>query len=385
MASILWACWDGGGNLPPSLGIAAELRHRGHDVSFYGRHEMVPRARAAGATAHAFEQALTDQASFAFHPLASVFGYCCSPAVGEELVELVAVQDPDLVVIDAMFGAALDVAPRLHRPTAVMVHTFLYRGIDAWRANLAMQSETRQRAGFSGLDALDILWGQRDLVHVNTLASYDGEPTVPWSNVVHGAPVLGSNPRATHVELPWPPDDPAPLVLLSFSTVPEQRSAESLQRALDALGRLPVHVVATTGGIVAIDELDAPANAYVVEVADHDAVLSRASLVVGHGGHGTTMRTLRAGLPLVGMPAKGTDQASNLRLVEQLGAGRFLPPEADVDLITATVAQVLADPAYGDVAQGLARDFEGRDGASLAADSLERVLVHAAPRRSSAR
>ena len=29
MASILFVTWDGGGNLPPALGIAAELRDRG--------------------------------------------------------------------------------------------------------------------------------------------------------------------------------------------------------------------------------------------------------------------------------------------------------------------------------------------------------------------
>ena len=375
MARILWACWDGGGNLPPSLGIATELDRRGHQVSFHGRHNMVPRARAAGVTAYAFEQALTDQEAFSFHPLVSVFGYCASPAVGEELVDLVATEEPDLVVIDAMFGAALDVAPRLQRPTAVMVHTFLYRGIDAWQGNLAMQSDSRKRAGFRGLDDLDVLWGERDRVHVNTLASYDGAPTVPWSNIVHGAPVLGGDPRAVPVTLPWDVDHPDPLVLLSFSTVPEQRSAESLQRALDALSSLPVRVVATTGGIVEVDELDAPANAYVVEVADHDALLAQASLVVGHGGHGTTMRTLRAGLPLVGMPAKGTDQASNLHLVEQLGAGRFLPPDSDRDLIAATVTEVLRDPAYRAAAQRLSLDFVGRDGAALAADSLDEVLA----------
>jgi UDP:flavonoid glycosyltransferase YjiC (YdhE family) len=56
--------------------------------------------------------------------------------------------------------------------------------------------------------------------------------------------------------------DPTPVVLLSFSTVPEQRSPAMLQCALDALGHLPVHVVATTGGIVDPKELTAPANAH---------------------------------------------------------------------------------------------------------------------------
>lgn len=87
-----------------------------------------------------------------------------------------------------MFSAALDVAPRFGCPTAVMLHTFFDQLIDGWHANFAMQSESRQRAGFEGLPDLDILWGGRDVLHVNTLAAFDGEPTTGWVNVVHGAP-----------------------------------------------------------------------------------------------------------------------------------------------------------------------------------------------------
>jgi hypothetical protein len=45
---------------------------------------------------------------------------------------------------------------------------------------------------------------------------------------------------------------------MSFSTGFEQRSAEKLQRGLDALADLPVHVVATTGGIVEPHEFAVP-------------------------------------------------------------------------------------------------------------------------------
>ncbi len=51
MAEFLWACWDGGGNLTPSLGIARALELRGHRVTFHGRPDMVGRVEAAGLTA----------------------------------------------------------------------------------------------------------------------------------------------------------------------------------------------------------------------------------------------------------------------------------------------------------------------------------------------
>jgi UDP:flavonoid glycosyltransferase YjiC (YdhE family) len=375
MSSIVWACWDGGGNLPPGLGVAKALERRGHDVRFFGRPEMVGRAEATGVTASAFTRARTDLDRYSFHPLATVFGYTSSPAVAEELAEIVAAGDPDLVVIDAMFAAALNVAPRFGRPTAVMLHTFCYRLIDAWRANFAIQSETRQRAGFDALPSLDELWGGRDLLHVNTLAAFDGEPTVDWPHVVHGAPVLASERQAVPAALPWAADDPVPVVLLSFSTVPEQRDPAMLQRALDALAALPVHVVATTGGVVDPAELSVPANAWVTAFADHDQLMERAAVVLGHGGHGTTTRALRHGLPIVGIPAKGLDQAPNTRLVEEWGAGLALPPDAGTDQIRAAVQEILADDRFAAQARHRSQAFGSRDGAELAADSIEALLA----------
>jgi UDP:flavonoid glycosyltransferase YjiC (YdhE family) len=332
---------------------------------------MVGRVHAAGLTATALADARTDLDRYAFHPMATVFGYTSSPTVGEELVAVVHDEDPDVVVIDAMFSAALDVAPRFDRPTAVMLHTFFDRLLDGWRANFAMQSESRQRAGSAGLPDLDTLWGERDLFHVNTLAAFDGEPATSWKHVVHGALVLTSEGRAIPTELPWGDDDPTPIVLLSFSTVPEQRSPEMLQRALDALGQLPVHVVATTGGIVDPAELTAPTNAHLVTFADHDALMDRSALVVGHGGHGTTMRALRHGLPMVGIPAKGADQALITRLIEEWKVGRTLPGDADVGQIRAAAEAVFSDPRYRAEAERRSLAFGELDGADLAATSLE--------------
>ena len=59
MANILWLNWSGGGNLPPSLGIARVLTERGHAVAFAGRPEMVPRVEEAGFRAIELTQAYT--------------------------------------------------------------------------------------------------------------------------------------------------------------------------------------------------------------------------------------------------------------------------------------------------------------------------------------
>jgi len=374
MARIMWACWDGGGNLTPSLGITRVLETRGHEVHFYGRPDMVHRVEAAGFAATALKQARTDSDRYSFHPMAAVFGFTSSPAVGEELVEVARQSDPDVVVIDAMFASALSVAPRFNRPTAVMLHTFFHHMLDSWRGNFTMQSESRQRAGFDRLPDLDVLWGERDVLHVNALRAFDGQSdTANWP-VIHGAPVLATERRAVKVDLPWSTDDQTPIVLLSFSTVPEQRNAGMLQRALDALGPLPVHVVATTGGIVDPAELTAPANAYLVPFADHDQLMDRSAMVVGHGGHGTTMRALSHGLPMVGIPAKGADQVPITKLIDQWGAGRALSTDPDVIQIRTAVQEILGDPSFGDEAARRSTAFAGLDGATMAADSIETVV-----------
>jgi len=377
MARILWACWDGGGNLTPSIGIAQVLEDRGHEVHFYGRPEMVGRVQAAGLSATQLAHARTDLELYSFHPLPTVFGYTSSPAVGEELVTIVEDDGPDVVVIDAMFSSALNVARRFNRPTAVMLHTFFDRLLDGWRANFVMQSESRQRAGFDALPDVDTLWGTCDVLHVNALEAFDGDPATSWQHVVHGAPVLTAERRAVPVDLPWDEGDPTPVVLLSFSTVAEQRNLEMLQRALDALGPLPVHVVATTGGIIDPADLVAPANAHVVAFADHDALMDRASLVVGHGGHGTTMRTLRHGLPMVGIPAKGGDQAPITLLIEEWKVGRALPGDADTGQIRSAAEEILANPSFSEEAALRSRAFGDRDGAQLAVTSIESVLPRA--------
>jgi UDP:flavonoid glycosyltransferase YjiC (YdhE family) len=75
MARFLWACWDGGGNLNPSLGIARALSERGHEVVFAGRAEMVGRIRAAGFATRELTQAYTLIDRYASDVQTPVFGY----------------------------------------------------------------------------------------------------------------------------------------------------------------------------------------------------------------------------------------------------------------------------------------------------------------------
>jgi MGT family glycosyltransferase len=148
-----------------------------------------------------------------------------------------------------------------------------------------------------------------------------------------------------------------------------------------ALAELPVHVVATTGGIVDPSELTVPPNAFVVNYAAHDPIMRRASLIVTHGGHGTAMRALRHGIPMVIIPGLAGDQPFVAAAVDEWGTGRALPGDAGVDAIRAAAREVLGDPSFRRNAQERAQALADVDGASHAASEIEALLAPTAVSR----
>jgi UDP:flavonoid glycosyltransferase YjiC (YdhE family) len=374
MTRFLWLNWSGGGNLPPSLGIARVLTERGHTVAFAGRPEMVPRVQAAGFEAIEFKQAYAQVARYPQgSPLTNAGCYLTSPAVAAEAKRIVAEQSPDVLLIDAMFPAALAEAPGFGLPCSLVLHTLLFRQIDMWRNVFTMFNDMRQQAGFDVLPDVDTLWRRLDRIVCTALAAFDASPLPGWDLVRHVGPVLEDEKVAVPSPLPWPEDDLTPLVLVSFSTAFEQRSADKIQRTLDALAELPVRVVATTGGVVDPKDVRAPANAVALSYAAHDPILRRAALVVTHGGHGTAMRSLRHGVPMIIMPGLAADQPFIAAQMQEWGVGRALPGDADVQSIRAAAQEVLSNPSYRKRAQERATALAGVDGATAAADELEEL------------
>jgi MGT family glycosyltransferase len=377
MAKMLWLNWSGGGNLPPSLGIARILTERGHEVAFAGRPEMVPRVDAAGFRAIELSQAYAQVERYPQnHFMTRAACYLTSPAVAAQAKSVVGAEAPDLVLIDAMFPAALAEAAGFGVPSAVVLHTFIFRQLDMWRRIFTMFDGMRQQAGFGSLPGVDELWRARDRIIVTTLAEFDAAPVSGWEMVRHVGPSLEDEKHAVPASLPWSDADTTPLVLMSFSTGFEQRSVEKLQRGLDALASLPVHVVATTGGIVGPGELITPRNAVALSYAAHDAIMRRGALVVTHGGHGTVMRSLRHGVPMVVIPGLAGDQPYVAAAVQEWGVGRALPGDADVDAIRAASREVLSTPSYRLKSQQHARALAGVDGAVNAADEIEALLAN---------
>jgi MGT family glycosyltransferase len=346
---------------------------------------MVPRVKTAGFRAIEFTDAYAQvdrypQGTF----LTRMSCYLTSPAVEAQVRSVVAAEAPEIILIDAMFPAALAQAPHFDAPTAVFVHTFVFRQLEMWRGMIARLDGMRQQAGFGALPPLDALWRPRDRIVSTSLAAFDAPRAPGWENVRHVGPALEDEKFAIPTELPWSESDPAPLVLVSFSTGFEQRNVDKVQRALDALADLPVHVVATTGGIVAPNELAAPANAAVLSYAAHDPIMRRAAMVMTHGGHGTAMRALRHGVPMLVIPGLAGDQPFVAAAVQEWGAGRALAGDADVAAMREAAQDVLANPAYRRAAQERSTSLRHVDGAAGAALEVEALAESAFAGRAAA-
>jgi UDP:flavonoid glycosyltransferase YjiC (YdhE family) len=117
------------------------------------------------------------------------------------------------------------------------------------------------------------------------------------------------------------------------------------------------------------------ANVAVFASADHDELRRRAALVVTHGGHGTLLRALTYGLPMVVIPGLGGDQPVNAKAVEDWGVGRALPGNATAQMMREAVHLVLATPVFGQKARTISLQLAAADGASGAADEVESQLL----------
>jgi UDP:flavonoid glycosyltransferase YjiC (YdhE family) len=187
-------------------------------------------------------------------------------------------------------------------------------------------------------------------------------------------------PASAHVtgplsfELPHPdvelPAGDRPLVVVAPSTAKDRR-AQLVRNSLDALADEPVRVLATTNRAVPASEVEAPANARVVDWVSYSQVFPEAALVICHGGHGTVVRALGAGTPLLCCGSAG-DMGENGARVAWAGAGLAIPRRlAGPAAIRWAARRVLGERSFRGRARAIAEWGRRNDGGDAAARLLE--------------
>jgi UDP:flavonoid glycosyltransferase YjiC (YdhE family) len=200
----------------------------------------------------------------------------------------------------------------------------------------------------------------RGLTMIGTFPQLEYPRTWPsWTRVVGPLMWEPGGPVAT----PAPGSGPVVLVATSTSQDPTHRL---LDACLEGLADEPVRVIAISA------PRPAPANAVLVSWMSYAETMPRCDLVITHGGHGTLVRALASGCPVLVCPAGG-DMAENAARVDWAGVGvRLAPRFGTPGGVRLAVRRALGSPGLRTRALELAAWARANPGPTAAAEQLER-------------
>lgn len=426
---FLFAMWEGGGAVPPMLGIARRLVGRGHDVRVLGDPTIGAGAASAGCSFSSWRRAphrttlrpeedpIKDWEVRS--PLAMMRrlrdSFIAAPAASyaADTLDAIAECRPDAIVSDYFLFGAMMAAEKAGIPRVAVVPNvwplptagapafgpgflpargMLGRTRDALLNAVALRlfdralpalNATRARLGLAPARAFFEQCLASQAVLVLTSAHFDFSSRAVPSNVHYVGPILDDPQWAEPWSATlWPPENHDPLVLVSFSSTFQDQAA-ALRRVVEALATLDVRAVVTLGAVVTEQDVHSAGAVAVVRSARHRDILPHAALLVTHCGHGTTIKGLAAGVPMVCMPM-GRDQNDTAARVVHAGAGVRLAPSAAPRAIRAAVLRVLRDPRYRQAARRMAQAIEREQAGVDPLAPIERLVCTAQDERAPA-
>lgn len=415
--SYLFAHWEGGGNTPPMLAVIRRLVDRGHAVRVLSDPCNRDEVEAVGASFspwrraphRADKSADTDQLRDweVTSPTAMIGRLREHLFIGPSLDYAQDVLDElsrfpaDVIVTSEMLLGVMAAAEAAAIPCVALsanVYLFPLPGVPPFGPGLQPATNVLGRVrdwlirtivlrefgkGAAAFNETRRALGRDPLAHpfdqltrlashiVLTSAAFDFASTSPPKQLVYAGPELDDPAWTRPWRSPFDASDRRPLVLVGFSTT-FQNQIDVLRRVIAALGELDVRAVVTTGPAIDVASLPNAANVHVCVSAPHSQLLKEAIAIVTHAGHGTVIRALAAGVPVVCMPM-GRDQNENAARVVFHGAGVRLRPTASAAEIRQAVRGVMASPCYRDSARRLGGEIvkDARD--SRAVPVLEAV------------
>lgn len=398
---FLMPMWEGGGTLPPELGVARQLIARGHVVHVLGDPTMEEQAAAAGCSFSPWRRAphrttleptqdlMKDwETSNPFEMLKRMrerFVAGPAGAYAADTAGAIAMAQPDVVVPDYLLFGSIMAAQAAQLPVVPLVPNIwtlptrgappIGPGFPLAQGPLGRSRDALVRRAVDGLlgRGVPALNAARrgiglppvrsfydqvldtDEILVLSSAAFDfAAPFVP-ANVTYVGPILDDPTWADAWEMPWPETNADPLVLVGFSSTFQQQGP-LLRRVVDALSSLPVRAVVTLGQMLDGSEVTSTENVAVVPSAPHGPILRQAALTITHGGHGTVMKSLAAGVPMVCIPM-GRDQNDTAARLVHHGAGVRLSTRASAERIAKAVTEVLGGAGFRIAAEEMAAEL----------------------------
>lgn len=381
---VLFSTTAGAGHFGPMIPVARACVDSGHDVAVAAPASFADHVREAGFVHLTFPDAPPDVMAAVFGRvpdlsreegnalvIAEVFGRLDAQAALPTMLQIVSDWRPDLVVRDPAEFAAAAAAERAGVPQG-QVAISLGHLFEAFAAILDEPlRELEALAGLATHRGSDVLLSTPTLTSVP--ASLDGPEDSGGGRQVwrYRVPVQSSGPA-----VPGQWGDPEhPLLYVSFGSIAGalRRFDEVYRQVLEGLADLPVRVLMTTGATLDPASLGpAPANACVRSWWPQEAAMPETALIIGHGGFGTTMTAVRAGVPQIVIPLFSSDQFVNAERIHAAGAGLQLPRGLDdVASVPAAVEDVLSGAHYAAAARNLAGEIAALPDVSTTVRVLE--------------
>jgi UDP:flavonoid glycosyltransferase YjiC (YdhE family) len=165
-----------------------------------------------------------------------------------------------------------------------------------------------------------------------------------------------------------------PWVLVSISSQ-LQDDMPLAMAALAALARYPVRIVLTVGPHHDPLEVGSiPPNARIERTISHAAVLEHGRLLVSHAGHGSVMKALWYGRPMVLVPW-GRDQPGVAARAAALGVAEVVGREdASGETLTVALSRALSSETMAAAAGQHATRLQASDPQTIAATALETLI-----------
>jgi MGT family glycosyltransferase len=411
--NILFVTIDGGGNLPPVLGLAEGFHERGYQVSVLSEPCLEGLITSLGYQFIPFQKYFTrkDRKEDIFkdsnvspmkNPVLDNIVFGPASIVSEQTLEALRQSHARLLVADCLLPTALLAAeaegipgilafhmpeyfPGPNRPPGMFglkpgkgsfgrLRDSLLTRLFHMKLNgfLPAINETRSRLNLPRLEQTSDLVHGADLRLIQTLERFDFPLEPRPENVRYTGPFLNDPDWISPWSDPWPEKDSRPLVVISLSSTFQNQYA-AIQSAMDALRGQEIRGLVTLGPVLRTESFNVPENVVVVESAPHSEVFPEADLVITHAGHGTVMKALSHGLPLVCLPM-GRDQNDNAIKIQHHGCGMALSAKAGPEKIRKAVQHILSENAFRKAAAGFQTEIRANDQKHLMWQEIEDLM-----------
>jgi UDP:flavonoid glycosyltransferase YjiC (YdhE family) len=370
----------GGGDWPPVLALARGLVERRHRVSVLCDEQTRTAVQATGLDAIALPPELAQSEYFARHaqqigtidgtprmvyPLRG-WSEACLPFVRREFEWRV----PD-VVVSSLFGLPLsNLISSTWSVPCCFVNPAYYFGDNSarsWEEDFAEPSRTAFREDFAPL------MGDASLVLHATDSALDFLPAQLPANHHYAGPLLWDLPRETPEFIEHPGHS---WVLIGLSTIPQPGDLDMARMAIDALRDEPGRILVTLAETHEREHLGPlPDNVYVTDYVPHSQVLSKCRLVVSHAGHGTVIKSLYYGVPMVLIPL-GRDQPGVAARAAAAGVAEDVGREDQTpDRIAEAIRRTVHDSSYRNAAMRFARRLQADSQVERACRLIEELAA----------